>query len=304
VLNLLVCVAAEYSVASSVNVTIRGIKLKTSGPGLLSFLATFMALFVSQSRAGEQTGEMRVEGRPVAAWVADVDIDGTMHNPGEPDLPLDTLASAGPKILKPLTGILSNDASRTQRAKAAYVISVIAHRNREGLDYSETVSALVSAAEHSNVRVRQYSIQALGSMGRAVSNAIPVLIRSTHDDDSSVRMCAAEALKRIGIATPEAVEALNRALSDPDGSVQITAVQALYDLGKPATNAVPVLIQLTRNKDVGVRCSAVQTLGEKGTNSPEIVEALKQALNDEAEKFVPPLAREALKKIEARDRSR
>ncbi len=106
----------------------------------------------------------------------------------------------------------------------------------------------------------------------------------------------------IGMPTPEAVAALQGGLSDSDGTVQALAIDALNELGKPAANLVPLLIQLSTNAVVEVRCRAVQLLGQSGANHPEAVAALKSALNDENTLLVRPLAREALKKLEPKER--
>ena len=240
---------------------------------------------------------MQIQGRPLASWLAEVNIERGLL---DSDPALDVLVAAGPAVLTNLAGILQHDPSTTQQAKAADVIGAIAHRNPAAPEIPGVISALSSAADKQDARVRRVAVQALGSVGRTASNAIPVLSRCAKDEDEWMRKCAVEALRLIGIPTSQALEALHGSLSDPDGTVQIFAVQALYELGQPPTNAVPLLIQLSKNTDVGVRCSAIQTLGRVGTNHPEAVVALKSALNDESETFVRPLAREALKKLEAK----
>ena len=269
-----------------------GFSLFLASAILMGLLAT-----LTQNRANqEESTGLLIRGRPVAAWVADVNIETGLL---DPDPALDVLVSAGPKVLPHLAEILRHNLSTNQQAKAADVMGVIAYRNRGAPELLAVVPALADGTKSRALRVRRFSIQGLAAIENAASNSIPELICSTVDEDGSVRMCAAEALGRIGIATPDAEQALKNCLSDSSGDVQVTAIQALYQIGKPATNALPVLIQLTTNETVGARCFAVQTLGRVGTNSPEAVVALKRALNDESELFVRPLAREALKKVEA-----
>ena len=257
--------------------------MKKLGFSLSSKSAILMALFAtliqSCARQEESTG-LQIRGRSVAAWVTDVNIERGLL---DSDPALDVLVSAGPTVLPGLAEILQRDLSTTQQAKAADVIGVIAYRNPGAPEMPGVVPALVSGAENANARVRQLAVQALGSVGRTASNAIPVISRCTKDEHEWVRMCAVEALRRIGIPTSQALEALHGSLSDPNGTVQIFAVQALYAFGKPATNAVPLLIQLTKNADDGVRCSAIQILGQVGTNHPEVVLALTQI-----ERFLRP----------------
>lgn len=276
--------------------------MKKLGFSLLLTSAILMALSATLTQISanqeERTG-LQIRGRPVAAWVADVNIERGLV---DPDPALDVLVSAGPKVLPHLAEILRHDLSTTQQAKAADVMGVIAYRNHGAPELLAVVPALADGTKSGALRVRRFSIQGLAAIGNAASNSIPELIRLTVDEDRSVRMCAAEALGRIGIATPDAERALKNCLSDSSGDVQVTAIQALYQIGKPPTNALPVLIQLTTNETVGARCFAVQTLGRVGTNAPEAIVALKMALNDESELFVRPLAREALTRLEAKDK--
>jgi HEAT repeat protein len=275
--------------------------MKTPGFSLLSgsaILAGWFA-FSTQNCASQETGAgMQIQGRPLAAWVAEVDLEKGLL---DPDRVLGVLASAGPTVLKPLAEILNRDPSTTQQAKAAHAIGVIAYRNSGASEISGVVPALVSGAESKDARVRRLAVQALGSVGKSGSNAIPILCRCARDENEWVRKCAVESLRLVGIPTSQALEALQGSLADSNGTVQIFGLQALYEFGKPATNAVPLLIQLSKNTDVGVRCSAVQMLGRVGANHPEVVVALQSALNDESQTFVRPLAREALKKLGGAD---
>ena len=274
--------------------------MKKLGFSLFCKSAILTALFATLTQScarQEESTRSQIQGRPLASWVTDVNIERGLL---DSDPALDVLVSVGPTVLPGLAEILQRDLSTTQQAKAADVISVIAHRNPGAPEIPGVIPALASGTESQVVRVRQVAVQALAAVGRAGSNAIPALSRCTKDENDRVRMCAVEALWRIGIPTSQALEALHGSLSDPNGTAQIFAVQALYEFGKPPTNAVPLLIDLTKNTDVGVRCLAIQVLGRVATNQPKAVVALRSALNDESELFVRPLAREALKKLEAK----
>ena len=212
-----------------------------------------MGLFATliQSRASQEASTgLQIRGRPVAAWVADVNIEGGLL---DPDPALDVLVSAGPTVLPHLAEILQRDLSTAQQAKAADVMGVIAHRNPGAPEILAVVPALAYGAEEQSASSPPvFRFRLWRRLANAVSNSIPELIRSYKDEDGSVRMCAVEALGRIGIATPMP-RGPHDCLSDPSGDAQI-AIQALYQFGKPATNAVLVLIQLTTNETVGARC--------------------------------------------------
>jgi HEAT repeat protein len=164
-----------------------------------------------------------IQGRPVAAWVAEVEIGGF---PDQKNPALDVLNSAGPEILPQLVHLL-RDTSTTQQARAAYAINGICYQHPEAPEVRAAVSALKAAATSKNSEVRIYSIQALGAIGKAASSAIPDLILLTKDGNTSVRMCAVESLGRIGADSPESVSALMAAMSDTSSDVRITATNAL-----------------------------------------------------------------------------
>lgn len=240
---------------------------------------------------------MQVQGRPVTDRFDDANIQPGIVLPADPAV--EVLVSAGPKGLAKLADRLLHDPSTAEQARVAEAIGVLAYRNPGAVELPEAVPALAFAAESKDIRVRVFAVQGLAAIGKAASNTIPLLVRTSKDEDNSVRMCAVEALGRIGTATPQTVGALKSGMSDPSGDVRITAVQALYKIGQPASNTIPVLVRLTKDESVGVRCVAVETLGRVGANSPEVVAALKSALYDASEDFVRPIARKALKAVEA-----
>jgi HEAT repeat protein len=164
-----------------------------------------------------------IQGRPVAAWVADVEIGGF---PGAKNPALDILNSAGPRIIPQLT-LLLRDPSAALQAKAAYAINGICYQHPEATEVHAAVRALKAAAKSKSSEVRIYSVQALGAIGKAASNAIPDLILLTKDSSASVRMCAVESIGRIGATSPESVSALTAAMSDTSSDVRITATNAL-----------------------------------------------------------------------------
>jgi hypothetical protein len=123
--------------------------------------------------------------------------------------------------------LLREDESPEIQAKAAWIMSVIGYRNPDAPEVHAAFPVLTTAAQNKNTEVRIYSVQALGAIGRASSNAAPVLIRLARDENSSVRMSAVEALGRIGASSPESVAALTAAVSDASSDVRITARKAL-----------------------------------------------------------------------------
>jgi hypothetical protein len=272
--------------------------------GLSLFLATaFLSssiTFQTPNCAGEEHGSaMQIQGRPLTAWVAEVDAH---ESTGERNPALKVLVSIGPRIMTNLANLLLHDPSTAEQAGAAVAMGAIAFQNPGAPELSVAVPGLAFAAESQEPRLRVLAIQGLGTLGRAASNTIPLLVRSTKDADSSVRMCAVEALGRIGFATPQTLDALKSCMSDSSGDVSILSVRAIYELGQPASTTIPVLVRLTKDKSVGVRCAAVETLGWVGTNSPEALAAVKSALEDPSKDFVQPIARKTLNKLAANNK--
>lgn len=161
-----------------------------------------------------------IQGRSVAAWVADVEIGLSL------DRASDVLVSAGPRIMPDLARLLGN-APTSDKAKAAWVMSIIGYRNPGAIEVKSSVPPLITTLQNDDPEVRIYCAQALGAIGPAASNAIPALILRTKDENASMRMCAVEALGRIGITSPKALVALKVAVSDASSDVRFTAKQAL-----------------------------------------------------------------------------
>ena len=188
-------------------------------------IKTFLlALAVCQFlTAGCSQKQAVIQGRTVAAWVADVEIGGF---PDAKNPALNVLNAAGPNIMPQLT-LLLHDPSAVQQAKAAYVMGGICYHNPDAPEVRAAVPALTASAKSESSQVRIYSIQALGAIGKAASSAIPDLILLTKDANASVRMSAVESLGRLGASSPESVSALTAALSDTSSDVRITATNAL-----------------------------------------------------------------------------
>jgi beta-lactamase regulating signal transducer with metallopeptidase domain len=163
-----------------------------------------------------------VRGRPVAAWVKEVEIGGFTESAASK-----ALEDAGSRIMPQLGRLLLEDTSPAIQAKAAWTMSVIGYRNPDAAEVHSAVPVLTAAAQSKNSEVRIYSVQALGAIGPAASNAAPVLIQLTKDENNGVRISAVDALGRIGAASPELVAALTAATSDASSDVRITARRAL-----------------------------------------------------------------------------
>lgn len=116
------------------------------------------------------------------------------------------------------------------------------------------------------------------------------------DKRADVRWRAAVALGRIG--NHEAVEPLIKALEDEHGPVRYAAIESLGKIKE----AVGPLIGKLKDKNPKVRSKATIALGEIG--DPKAKDELKKvSSNEDEESYVRSTAEEALKKIEAKQKS-
>ena len=99
-----------------------------------------------------------IQGRPVAAWLAEVEIGGFI---GAGNPALNVLNSAGPSIMAQLTH-LTRDPSATLQAKAAYTINGICCRQPEAPEVHAAVPSF---------------IQYYYSRVRAIADAAPKIVQ-------------------------------------------------------------------------------------------------------------------------------
>jgi hypothetical protein len=192
-----------------------------------------------------------VQGRPLTDWLRE-----SVYDPGPMEKPRanDVLYEAGPQIVPELSRLLRQteflnsvvaklpnamvppairarfDNQLVMRAKAAWVISVIAYRNPTAAENRSAIPALTMSLESRNAQLRCVAAQALAAIGPAASNAVPMLVLKTTDQNSSVRLCAVDALGRIGFASDDTIKALHEALFDGSRDVRHVATNALERL--------------------------------------------------------------------------
>ncbi|WP_324632903.1 HEAT repeat domain-containing protein [Phormidium sp. CCY1219] len=140
---------------------------------------------------------------------------------------------------------------------------------------SPAVPALLDALRDEDKEVRSAATFALGAMGADATEAIPALINSLTDADDRLRLDAAVALRKIGAP---AVSQLNAALKHSELNVRRGAAFALAGIGAPAKEAIPNLVQTLAHADDRLSWNAAVAL--RAIGSPAIP-ALTDALNHE-----------------------
>jgi HEAT repeat protein len=161
----------------------------------------------------------------------------------------------------------------------------------------ETLLTDLSAAD---VSVRVAAAEALGRLAAAGgTQSLEGLLLALKDVKKVVRRAAAEALGRFGPAAgAHALEALLTAMTDDDVYVRRAAARALGQLGPAGgERSRNALLAAATDDDKYVRAAATTAIGQLGVVSERDVEALLNALEDEAP-IVRFKAAEVLGKIE------
>jgi HEAT repeat protein len=150
---------------------------------------------------------------------------------------------------------------------------------------------LKDMAHHENSTIKNYSVQALGLLGR--EEAVPILLDALKDEDNAIFASAAEALGRIGKpVVPHLIDLLK------GGAAEDARCIAAWQLGTLRyTEAVPTLVQVIRNdKNPEVVALAIWALGEIGFGPADVLDTLSWAKTQE-DPAINKRAEMAIKKI-------
>lgn len=149
----------------------------------------------------------------------------------------------------------------------------------------------------------QESGQALGrlvDMATEASNGVDALQKLTtglNDEDPSVRYWAATGIGNIGSAAANSLPAISKALTDTSPSVRIAAARAAAKLGE-TTAAISVLEQELASDHQWGRLAAAIVLDEMDEQARTALPALKQALENQPNKYIVRVANRAINELE------
>jgi hypothetical protein len=147
------------------------------------------------------------------------------------------------------------------------------------------------ATQAENGTLKNYSVQALGLLGREES--VPVLLDALKDQDNTIFYSAAEALGRIGKpVVPHLIQLLS------SGPAEDARCIAAWQLGTlQYSEAIPTLVEVIRNdKNPELIALSIWALGEIGLGPPEVMETLNWA-RTQPDPAISKRAGMALKKI-------
>lgn len=147
-------------------------------------------------------------------------------------------------------------------------------------------------AAPSNIE-RLLAVRAIGEMAIAQQEgAEDALFDAAGHTDGSVRYWAATAAGYLPSLEPSQIESLKKVLVDTVPEVRIQAARALIGTGE-ASEALQTLADLLSHPNRGVRLHAAHAADAIGAKAAPLVEALRDALDDEFD-YVQRVARHAL----------
>ena len=168
------------------------------------------------------------------------------------------------------------------------------------------VKPLIKALDDPDPDVRGKAAIALGSIREKAKDAVPKLISLVEEDPyGDVRAKAAQVLGNIDPNNNQQVSStLNEALKDRSWRVRSKSADSLAKIGAPAKEALSNLRMALDNKNntlVNSAAQALGALGALGSEDKKVVPALKKVLQDNKNSFTRGQAAYALGKIGADD---
>lgn len=147
---------------------------------------------------------------------------------------------------------------------------------------------------------RWAAARALGEMGAAAETAVPTLVAALADPSHVVREAAANALFALGPTARRAADALHKALQDEKPEVRSAAAAALWRIDGRRDLALPLLLAGLKHEDYTVRYETAAHLEKLGRVAADAAPRLIQALDD-PKWIVRVSAMDALAAMHARD---
>jgi HEAT repeat protein len=159
--------------------------------------------------------------------------------------------------------------------------SVVGSLLQLGPDAKAAIGVLIIASQKdSEALVRQSSLKALESIGRANQVSVDGLMKNMKAPESVIRRNTVAALIQSDIPPAELTPLLAVAVKDSDTAVKLPAVQAVGELAKTYAGAVSVLRTAAFTNDKKVRPVAIHALGGAVSSPDAAVLVLDDVLKD------------------------
>lgn len=176
---------------------------------------------------------------------------------------------------------LLNDENKYVRLAAAQAIGGIDEAKSE-----EVIPVLLVLLKDEDRDVRLNAAFGISNFGKHAKNALPELLEALNDPDYVVRAMVCSAIGYVGIADEKVIKALVNELSHERAEIGYywRIAGSLGEFGRRASSAVPALLEtlkkLGENEDFLNKSSVIEALGKIGVASPDVIDALVQALKD------------------------
>lgn len=124
-------------------------------------------------------------------------------------------------------------------------------------------------------------LRAVAAIDRKGDLALPTLIKALGDPEAKVRKAALLSLLSFRSKSDSFLQPLITELKDDNADNRLMALGIIRGLGAKAAPAIPAVISLTKDPVQKVQTAAISALGSFRPPTPEIIQALEQAIESE-----------------------
>lgn len=210
-------------------------------------------------------------------------------------------------VVVPALTAVRTKGSSSARSDVIDMLGRIGEKLAENGQPTETIrDALIASLTDNSTKVRTNAIDELSDIQNASAETFAALINALSDSSSTVRRNAEDALIKLGkpvdtIVAPMLATAFE---SGPARATRGHIVDVLGALGEARAETgnsvgpfVPTLLLALEDASAEVRRNAADELGQMRATQPEVLTALRSALNDSS-KSVRSAAQKAIQRIE------
>lgn len=139
---------------------------------------------------------------------------------------------------------------------------------------------IIAMYEKSDEDTKSDILDTVSAIDESGDFAVPICLKALKASNPLDRREALIALMRFRSKAHAFFDSLVEELKDKDVENRLLALGLIRGLGPDLSKAAPEIIKLLADSDMRIKNSAISTLGSIKSPSPEIIEALQNALND------------------------
>ena len=179
------------------------------------------------------------------------------------------------------------DPDNNVRASATYAV---------GLMEQSVVPLLLERLNSSDPETQVAAMRALAGVHPPLQLVSTNLISMASTSSGELRRQTIETMGALRLASSNAASIMMAALDDPEPAIRAAAIKAVGEISWKTAAAIPRLTELTRSSLMGERAAAISALGQFGLRASNAAPAVKLLLVD-SENVVRTAATNALAKI-------